>query len=207
MLYQLAVLVGAYFLGAVPFGFIVARLQGIRDIRSHGSGNIGATNILRTMGPVPAVLVLVLDTAKGAFPVLAMGWAGGGRELQALAGLVAILGHMYPVTIGFRGGRGAATALGMVLAFDPVVGGVGLAIFILVVAATRYVSLGSMLGAASVVIAAALRGAPLLAIVFFAVCAALIIWRHRTNIQRLLAGTESKFGQRLAPQPAERRRA
>ena len=179
-----------YLLGSIPFGLLVARLAGLGDIRQIGSGNIGATNVLRTGSRSAAALTLLLDLAKGfAAVVIAAGW---GEDAVLLAAGGAIIGHMFPVWLGFRGGKGVATALGLVMALAwPV----ALAAALVWLAATllfRYSSLASLVAA---VVGAAL--APFLAdsmtATVIAGIALLIILRHHANIRRLLAGTESRI--------------
>jgi glycerol-3-phosphate acyltransferase PlsY len=179
-----------YLLGSIPFGLLVARLAGLGDIRQIGSGNIGATNVLRTGSRSAAALTLLLDLAKGfAAVVIAAGW---GEDAVLLAAGGAIIGHMFPVWLGFRGGKGVATALGLVMALAwPV----ALAAALVWLAATllfRYSSLASLVAA---VVGAAL--APFLAdpmtATTIAGIALLIILRHHANIRRLLAGTESRI--------------
>jgi glycerol-3-phosphate acyltransferase PlsY len=189
----LASLAAAYAVGSIPSGFLVGRLAGIQDIRRYGSGNIGATNILRTLGWRPAVLVLALDMAKGVAGVLLARSAGGSPAWQAAGGCAAMAGHMWPFTIGFRGGRGVATGLGVTLALDPVAAAVAGVVFVVVVGVTRYVSLGSISAAILSLIALGLRGASWGQIIVAGLGVSAIIWRHQPNIQRLLAGQENKF--------------
>ena len=189
-------LVAAYLVGSVPTGFIVARLAGLDDIRRHGSGNIGATNVLRTLGWQPGLAVLLLDAAKGMAGVLLVRWAAGGPEWQALGGLLSMAGHMWPVWLRFQGGRGVATGIGVLLALDPLAAAVAALVFVAVVAVSRYVSLGSISAALPGVVVLGLRGASWPELAITGVCAATIIWRHRPNIQRLLAGQENRFSLR-----------
>jgi glycerol-3-phosphate acyltransferase PlsY len=197
-----AALVASYIVGSIPSGYLVARLAGVEDIRRHGSGNIGATNVLRTLGWGPALAVLVLDIAKGSVGVLLAALAGGGLEWRALAGLLAMIGHMWPFTLRFQGGKGVATGMGVLVALDPVAAAVSVAVFVLIVATTRYVSLGSMTAAIPAVLVLGLRGVPLGALSICAVCAAAIIWRHRANIQRLIHGHENRFSFKGKTTPA-----
>jgi glycerol-3-phosphate acyltransferase PlsY len=194
----LTVILGSYLLGSIPFGLILVRVFRGEDVRASGSGNIGATNVARA-SPVLGAATLILDAAKGmAAVVLARAFFGGTnvKLIMTLAALCAVLGHMFPVWLKFRGGKGVATSLGSFLLLAPksilcIVG-----VFILVVAATRYVSLGSMLAAAAF---------PLLVLilhdfsepgqlVFILVASLLILIKHRRNISRLLAGSESRLG-------------
>jgi len=202
-------LVCAYLLGSIPFGVIVGRARGV-DIRRHGSGNIGATNVLRLLGPGPAVLVLVGDVLKGFLPVVAGGsllrsWSMREPDLWLLAvALAPILGHTFSIFLRFHGGRAVAATLGALLGMSWQAGLVALGIFILVVAVTRYVSVASIIASASVPIYLALADARPAWAAFWTAIAALIIARHIPNIGRLLAGTEPKIGQRAATggQPA-----
>lgn len=201
-----------YLLGSLPSGVIVGRLFGKVDPRAGGSGKTGATNVLRTMGKGPAVMVAVLDVAKGAAAVLLARFvflpAGSGATLemqnlaavaQAVAGLAALLGHNYSVFIRFTGGRGVATGAGALLAMTPLGMLIGLVGLVVVVAITRYVSLGSITAAALaaiVTVTITLLGHDLWPHAVFAVIGgAIIIASHKDNIDRLLHGTERKLGQ------------
>lgn len=194
----------AYLLGSIPFGFVIAASRGI-DIRTVGSGNIGATNVFRSVGKPWGVLTFGFDFLKGLipamlFPLLAgrAGFAGTDDLLQILCAMGAIAGHNWPVFLRFRGGKGVATSAGAVLGIAPAAVGIGLAAWILCFLALRYVSLASML-AAGVIAATAwimgpLRGgSSMLTPVALSALAALVIWRHHGNIARLMAGTESRF--------------
>jgi len=185
------VLVASYLLGSLPTSALVARGYGV-DIRREGSGNPGATNVLRVIGWKPALLVLLVDVAKG---FVAAYWIGG-----LAAGAAAVLGHVWPVFSGFRGGKGVATAGGVLLAVDPLAFGIAITTFSVVVATTRLVSLASIGSAILIpIILAALRilgvrevPGPLL--VFTAALALLVVFTHRGNITQLIAGTESRIG-------------
>lgn len=205
----IAVAVGSYLFGSIPFGYILVRVfQGI-DVRSIGSGNIGATNVARTGGKGLAIATLLLDALKGWLPVFLVLTLpdipnSGPAELHTmatLAALGAVIGHMFPVWLGFKGGKGVATGLGVFLALAPKAVLVCLVLFVAVVAFTRYVSLGSILAAAT--FPAALwwldrNSFPAPALLMCAAVALLVIIRHHQNIGRLLAGTESRFGARKA---------
>jgi acyl phosphate:glycerol-3-phosphate acyltransferase len=186
----LALLLG-YALGSIPFGLLLTRWAGAGDIRAIGSGNIGATNVLRTGRKGLALATLALDLAKGALPV-AIGLAWLGPQAAVLAGAGAILGHCYPVWLGFRGGKGVATAAGVVLGLTPIVFPLILLAFIAVVSATRWVSLGSIVAACLAPLAAWLLGNGPAAGLYLLV-AALVVLRHRENIGRLLRGQESRL--------------
>ncbi len=196
MVTVLLLLVG-YGLGSIPTGVLIARWQKGVDIRQHGSGNIGMTNVLRTVGKAAAALTLLGDLAKGLIPVLlALIWLASPWAIS-LVGLAAILGHMYPVFAGFRGGKGVATTLGV---FIPLLTGpllLACLVWVACVALRRQVSLGSLVAAAALPIVALLWRAPAAYVVCALVAAALIWYRHRENIQRLLAGTEPTISQRV----------
>ena len=195
----------AYLIGALPFGLLVGRLAGGVDLREHGSGRIGATNALRTVGWTGAVLTLLLDLLKGVVAVLLVWWlyqagpAGSTPWVGAAAGIAAVAGHIRSVFIGFRGGRGVATFAGAMLATAPWTVAIVVPVFALVVWRSRFVSLGSLFGAwvAPVVTAAQVpHGRATLAAVALGLAgAALVTVAHRDNIARLRAGTERRFGQ------------
>ncbi|MBU6400972.1 MAG: glycerol-3-phosphate 1-O-acyltransferase PlsY, partial [Verrucomicrobia bacterium] len=204
--------VAAYVIGSLPTGFLVAKAKGI-DIRTVGSGNIGATNALRTVGKPAGVLVLLVDVAKGWFAVWATttwvldGFAGAAstanqREIITLmAGLWVIVGHNYTCWLGFKGGKGIATTAGVLLALAPGVLGIVLGVWMLGFAATRYVSLASISAAVALPLAAWLRThRPWLTLAATAM-SALAIFKHKPNIQRLRNGTEHRFGAPKPPQP------
>ena len=197
----LAVL-GAYLLGSMAFAVLVSRAFRLADPRSYGSGNPGATNVLRSGHKGAALLTLLLDALKGALPVIAVQLFGErvglGEGTAALVGLAAFVGHCWPVFFGFKGGKGVATAAGVIFALNPWLGLATLASFAIILAFFRYVSLASIVAAAfapfyQLLIWGAEPGA--LAI---GAMSLLLIWRHSANIRKLLAGTESKFGQKAA---------
>lgn len=190
--------VGSYLAGSIPFGYLLVRLVRGEDIRESGSGNIGATNVSRK-SPALGVLTLLLDALKGLIPVMLAGRAAGGAEglqLGAVAALAAIVGHLFPVWLKFRGGKGVATGLGAWLGFAPMSVLVMVVVFVLMVAAFRYISLGSITAAAIFPLAARWRGddhgLPLV-LSCMAASSLLIILKHGPNIRRLMAGSESKF--------------
>ena len=192
-----------YLVGALPFGLLVGRLAGGVDLREHGSGRTGATNALRTIGPLGAVLVSVLDTGKGVAAVLLAGWLyqagpGGTQEwVAAAAGIAAIGGHIRSLFIRFRGGRGVATFAGSMLAIAPLVPAIVVPVFALIVWRTRYVSLGSLIGSSLAPLAAAVLAAfgqaPWAAVALGVGGAALVSAAHADNIARLRAGTERRI--------------
>lgn len=195
--------VAAYLLGSLSFAVIVSRGMGLSDPRTYGSGNPGATNVLRSGSKAAAIVTLLLDAAKGWLPVMLVQWFGAayglGEGTQALVGLAAFVGHLYPVFFGFQGGKGVATAAGVLLAFEPWLGVAALASFAIIAFFFRYVSLASMVAAVFAPayyllgngVAWQASGAKTLAMVAMGL---LLIWRHRENVKRLLAGTESKLG-------------
>jgi glycerol-3-phosphate acyltransferase PlsY len=193
----LAAVAMAYLVGAIPVGYLVARLFGIGDIRRHGSGNIGATNVLRTAGKLPAVLTLAGDVAKGAGAVLLVAaWAAQDRRAVAASAVAAIVGNCWSIFLGFRGGKGAATGLGAFLALVPWAVLPAAVVWLAVAGTVRYVSLASVTSAACVPLGALALSRPTPDIVACVFGAAIVIVRHRDNIARLTAGTERRLGQR-----------
>ena len=190
-----AVLLG-YLVGSLPTGLVVIRLLKGIDIRAHGSGNIGATNVFRVAGLPTAALVLLLDMAKGAVPVLlAEAWAPS-PLVAVLAGLAAVAGHNWSLFLRFTGGKGIATSFGVLLVLSPAAAAVAALVWVVVVAITRYASLGSLLGIAAVPAAMWRRGEPREHLGFAALALLFAVYKHRTNIGRLLAGTELRITDR-----------
>lgn len=191
---MLAVLLG-YLVGSVPFALFLGRTAGI-DVRVAGSGNVGAANVLRTAGAWRGMIVLALDVAKGVAAIVLAQLANASVALVALTGAAAIVGHVYPVWLRFHGGKGVAVAAGVFVILTPAATLAAAALFLVTVAATRYVSLGSI--AASVVLppATLVTGAPAPVVATATVMAALVLFRHRSNIQRLRAGAERRMGAR-----------
>ncbi len=188
----LVVALAAYILGSVPFGLIIARLFGLGDVRRIGSGNIGATNVLRTGNRLAAFLTLVLDAGKGAAAVL-IARQFGGEALAGVAGLAAMLGHLYPVFLRFRGGKGVATFLGTLLALAFPVGLAACATWLVIAVLFRYSSLAALVASLlAPVYMFAWYHAHTAALVLF--MAALVVYKHGANIRRLLAGKEPKIG-------------
>jgi glycerol-3-phosphate acyltransferase PlsY len=192
---QALVLAGAYLLGAIPFSFLVARWRGV-DVRRVGSGNVGATNVMRSAGWAAGVLALLLDAVKGAAAAIVASRIDEAPALPALAAVAAVLGHVFPVWLRFQGGKGVATGLGAFLPLAPLAAGIGVAVFAAVVAATRYVSLASILGAVALAAAAFVTQPNLATACAAAFCAALIAVKHRGNIKRLRRGQERRLGAR-----------
>jgi glycerol-3-phosphate acyltransferase PlsY len=193
LLKEIILVVLAYFVGSIPTGLILARVFGGVDIRESGSGNIGATNVYRTLGRKVGLLTLVGDCLKGVVPVVAAHMLGLTALWVAIVGLAAFLGHVYTVFLGFKGGKGVATALGVFLAVSYPSVLIALAVFILVLLKWRYVSLASITAAAVMPsLVALIDGRPEI-VAMSAVIAAMVIYRHKENIKRLKAGTENKF--------------
>jgi glycerol-3-phosphate acyltransferase PlsY len=190
----LAVIAGAYLIGSLPFSFLVARAFGVRDVRQVGSGNVGATNVLRSAGRSAGATALALDVLKGAVAVALAGrLAPGDPLLPAIAAGAAVVGHVYPLWLGLRGGKGVATGLGAFAVLEPTAALIALPIFGLTVATTHYASLGSVAGAVSLAaLVVFFRGTDAVAIAAGAT-AALIVLRHRSNLRRILDGTERRL--------------
>ena len=189
-------IVAAYLIGSVPFALLLARRLGTRDLRRIGSGNIGAANVLRTSGVRAGVTVMLLDIAKGAGSVMLVQRFDGGA-VTAAAGLAAIVGHVFPVWLRFRGGKGVATACGVFSVLTPVAVGPALAVFLGSVWMTRYISVGSILAAVALPPIAYATGSPMPVLAVSMIASMLILVRHRTNLGRVLAGTEQRIGLRL----------
>jgi acyl phosphate:glycerol-3-phosphate acyltransferase len=197
---SLAMILAGYLVGSLSFAVIVSRLSGLADPRTYGSGNPGATNVLRSGNKAAAIATLVLDALKGYVPVMValllaerFGW---GERTVAATGLAAFVGHVWPVFFGFKGGKGVATAAGVVFACNPVLGVATLVTFVIFVAFFRYVSLASMVAAVFAPFYQALIWDADAYAAALAVMALLLVWRHEANIRRLVAGTESKLGQK-----------
>ena len=195
----------SYLLGSIPTGYLLVRLFRNQDIRSVGSGNIGATNVLRSGGKGLGAATFLLDVLKGATAVLLAAWIGPqfatagipARDLEALAAVVAVLGHMFPVWLHFRGGKGVATGFGVFLVAAPLAALAAISVFFIVLLLSRYVSLASILGAASFPVFAwfLVHGdKPAFFIAAQVIVALLIILKHHANIRRLVTGTENRFG-------------
>ena len=193
---QIALIVlASYLLGSIPFGFLMARKQKI-DIRKHGSGNIGATNVLRTLGPKFAATVFSLDMFKGTVAIYLARYFTDNAWLIILAGLAAVLGHTFPIFLKFKGGRGAATGLGILLGIAPDIFFFAFTLVVIIVAATRYVSVASMVTPLAVTVALWLLNRPVAYTTFAGAVSILIILRHIPNIKRLLRGKEPKIGKK-----------
>ena len=184
-----------YLAGSVPFAFLLARRAGI-DVRFAGSGNVGATNVMRTTGTRRAILVMLLDVAKGVLAVVLALVTHAGVTLTALAAAAAVVGHIYPVWLRFRGGKGVAVAAGVFGVLTPIATALAASLFLVIVWATRYVSLGSIAATVALPPAAWMTGEPKAVVLAAAGSGALILFRHRGNNRRLLEGTERRMGVR-----------
>ena len=182
-----------YLTGSVPFAYLLARRVGI-DVRVAGSGNVGAANVLRTTGPWRAVAVMALDMAKGVAAVLLAYVTSAGGTLTAFAAAAAVVGHIYPVWLRFHGGKGVAVAAGVFAVLTPIATSVAALLVLVIVWATRYVSLGSIAATLALPPAAWLTGEPQAVVWAAAATGLLILFRHRGNIRRLRAGTERRMG-------------
>jgi acyl phosphate:glycerol-3-phosphate acyltransferase len=194
LLQTIVIALFAYLLGSVPFAVIVSKLYGLEDPRSHGSGNPGATNVLRTGSKSAALLTLLGDATKGWAAVWLAGMAGANTLTIALAGVAAFIGHIYPVFLKFRGGKGVATALGVLAGWSGSLALVTIIAWVLTATLMRYSSLAALVAAMVAPIAAGFMIGSIHIVTAVAVMSALLIWRHRANIQRLLSGTESRIG-------------
>ena len=195
-------LVASYFVGAIPTSYLAGRLFRGIDLREHGSKNLGATNVYRTLGWKYAIPVGLVDIAKGVVPVLILAPRVSDSQLFALGcGVAAIVGHVFSVFVRFRGGKGVATAAGVMLGLAPLALGVALVTWLVVLRLSGYVSLASIAAAAVFPLAVYLLERPDRPEILWldGLVAAAIIWLHRANIRRLLNGTESRFGRRAAP--------
>jgi glycerol-3-phosphate acyltransferase PlsY len=196
---SVAIAISAYLLGSIPFGLLLGKLFGAADVRTEGSGNIGATNVARVAGPIAGIFTLLLDAAKGALAVvLAARLSDQSSTWMMIAGLCALVGHCYPIWLGFHGGKGVATAAGVFLVLSPLAFLAAAILFFLVVLYWRFVSLGSISAAAAMPLLIyffwAPHHAPPYAVTFGSLAAALlIVYKHDANIQRLVQGDEPKF--------------
>jgi glycerol-3-phosphate acyltransferase PlsY len=183
----------AYLIGSIPVGVVLAKLKG-KDPRIVGSGNIGATNVMRAAGKTIGILTLAGDILKGLLPVMGAGWAGEPSVVVAFTGLAVFLGHLFPVFLRFRGGKGVATAAGVFLAIKPLAIVICLLIFAVVLLKWRYVSLGSLVGSGLLPFTILALGAPTEYILLAFIVVILIFVKHRENIKRLRKGSENRLG-------------
>jgi acyl phosphate:glycerol-3-phosphate acyltransferase len=191
----LLILIAAYLIGGIPFGYLLVRLKTGGDVRSLGSGNIGATNVLRTTGRIMGVATLLLDIAKGYFAVwLAERYVGDSPEWMSAAALAVMLGHAFPVWLKFHGGKAVATFVGAFAYLTPLPLAATLVVFLVIVAATRHISAGSIVAAGCFPVAVWMISHPPPPILWASIAAGVfIIWRHKANIERLRAGNEHRF--------------
>ena len=191
-----AALVLAYLVGSIPFAFLLARRHGV-DLRTAGSGNVGAANVLRTSGAGTAVAAMALDALKGTIAVLVAQRLTSGVAEPVAAGVMSVLGHVYPVWLRFRGGKGVATASGVFVVLTPIALGAAAGVFVAVVWLTRFISVGSVAAAVSLPIVSAALGGPSIVTAGAALTSAIIVHRHRANLSRVMSGTERRVGQRV----------
>jgi glycerol-3-phosphate acyltransferase PlsY len=206
MLTTIVIIILSYLLGSIPFGIIIGKIWKGIDVRNHGSKSAGFTNVHRVIGTAPAIIVLVLDIAKGMIAVLLLAHINFGTasmniiDLEVLAGALVIVGHVLPVFFGFRGGKGIATGLGVLWSIIPVEVSMALILFLIIVALTRYVSLGSLSASFFIVLALSFEKyylkteVPSLLFIMIVFLTAFIFYNHRSNIRRLLNGSENRFG-------------
>lgn len=192
---DLLAVLAAYLMGSIPFAQLLSKRRGI-DLRRVGSGNVGASNVLRTLGVRPAVLAMMLDAVKGTVAVLIAQRLTNGVAAPVAAGLASMIGHVYPVWLRFRGGKGVATAAGAFAVLTPVAAAVAVGAFLLTVALTRFISVGSMVAALTLAGWAIASDAPSIVGIGAAIGAAVVLLGHRANVLRLVAGTERRVGQR-----------
>jgi len=201
-LYPLLAALAAYLVGSLSFAVIISKFMGLSDPRSYGSGNPGATNVLRSGNKAAAILTLLFDALKGYLPVLAvLLWGerfGLGESTAALVGLAAFLGHLWPVFFRFQGGKGVATAAGVLLAINPLLGAATLATWLIIAWFSRYSSLAAIVAALFAPFYQMLIWGASPTVLAILVLSLLLIWRHEANIKKLLNGTESKLGQKAA---------
>lgn len=190
---QIPFLVFSYLLGTIPFGLLISRWTSGIDVRRHGSGNIGATNVLRSVGKKEALLTLLADVFKGMLPVLLARIVFEDPKLVALSGTAAVVGHIFPVFLKFKGGKGVATALGVLICLAPWCALGAVLVFSAVTAASRYVSLGSISAAVAAPCLGALFHVPFPTILGMSFIALLVVIRHHQNIRNLLSGCENKL--------------
>ena len=205
-LFITAALLGGYLVGSISFAVLISRVMGLADPRSYGSKNPGATNVLRSGNKPAAVITLALDVLKGYVPVLlvlAFGARYGlGETTAAFVGLAAFVGHVWPLFFRFQGGKGVATAAGVLMALNPLLALATLASFAIILAFSRYVSLASVVAALFAPFYQALIWGLQPSIVALAAMSLLLVWRHEANIRKLLAGTENRLGEKVAALPA-----
>jgi acyl phosphate:glycerol-3-phosphate acyltransferase len=203
---QYLALVACYLLGAIPFGVIIGKITRGIDIRDYGSGNIGFSNVLRTLGPGPGLAVFFFDTAKGFAAVVLCERLKMSEQLVVTGGILSIVGHSFSIFLRFQGGKGVATSLGMITGLNPLIAGIAFVMWLTLVALTRIISIASIVSAISVPTMMFLwksQHVPFPYQVVAVMATALIVVKHRSNIRRLMNGTESKVGQRVKIEPKE----
>jgi glycerol-3-phosphate acyltransferase PlsY len=195
MLAGVLVVAASYLIGAIPFSFLVARAFGVKDVRRVGSGNVGATNVLRSAGRPAGVLAFLLDAGKGALATAVAGrMVPADATIPALAALAAVVGHMYPVWLRFQGGKGVATGFGAFALLEPAAAGGAVLAFAVTAGLSHFVSLGSVVGALTLAALAVSFEAPSSVVATTGCAALLVLWRHRANLRRILGGTERRMG-------------
>ena len=193
----MAIIIVAYLIGSIPFALLLSRRFGEADLRRVGSGNLGAANVMRASGVTAGLLVAALDMTKGAASVWLAARGSAGAALPAAAGLAAIIGHIYPVWLRFRGGKGVATACGVFAVLTPLALPPALAVFVAVVWMTKYISLGSVVATSALPPLAYALGSPAPSVLAAFAAAIVIVFRHRSNVWRLRTGTERRLGVRV----------
>lgn len=193
----MAIIIVAYLIGSIPFALLLSRRFGEADLRRVGSGNLGAANVMRASGVTAGLLVAALDMTKGAASVWLAARGSAGAALPAAAGLAAIIGHIYPVWLRFRGGKGVATACGVFAVLTPLALPPALAVFVAVVWMTKYISLGSVVATIALPPLAYALGSPAPSVLAAFAAAIVIVFRHRSNVWRLRTGTERRLGVRV----------
>ncbi|HYA26491.1 MAG TPA: glycerol-3-phosphate 1-O-acyltransferase PlsY [Thermodesulfovibrionales bacterium] len=189
------IIIGAILLGSIPFGVVVARVRGV-DLKKVGSGNIGATNVLRTMGKTPALITLAGDVLKGAIPVLAAKYLLDDLTFEGIVGLCAVLGHNFSLFLRFRGGKGVATSIGVLLVYSPLAAVVTILIWVAVIVITRYSSMGALVSFGLLPLSLYLVDYTKEKMIVSFMITALLMIRHVDNIHRLIRGKEPKIGER-----------
>jgi glycerol-3-phosphate acyltransferase PlsY len=188
-------LAGAFLMGSIPFGVLIAKVKGV-NLKKVGSGNIGATNVLRTMGGAPAVLTLTGDVLKGSIPVLAAKYFLNDPTMEGIVGMAAILGHNFSLFLRFRGGKGVATSIGVLLIYSPFAALVTILVWLAVIFVTRYSSLGAIISFGLLPLSQYVFDYTREKLIVSLMIAALLMMRHADNISRLMRGTEPKIGKR-----------
>lgn len=190
---DIIIVIICYLIGEISFSFLLTRLKLKKDIREFGSGNAGTTNVLRVLGKKYAVMVLIGDVLKGVAAILIGRFFGSSHMVTILCGLAVVIGHNWPALMGFRGGKGIATSIGVFLIYDPMIALICIAIGIIIIAVSKYVSLGSVCGMAIFPLVNVAFSRGIQNFVFSFIIAAIAIYKHRANIERLMKGTENRL--------------